>query len=107
MQLLATETLQVLPPAILPRLISMFDSTTPGMLADIRQHADNGDLPAMGQAAHKLKGSCSSMGAVHMANLCKELQHKGETGDASNVNDMVTELEAIFPATLEALKQAA
>lgn len=106
MSLLVRETLQQLPAVILPRLIQMFGNTTPLMLTDIRQHAHSGNLLAMSQAAHKLKGSCISLGAEHMADICKTLQHKGEIGDTSNINTLITELEAIYPQTLQALEQA-
>jgi len=106
MPLVATEALQQLPVAILPRLIQLFGSTTPAMLTNIRQHADSGNLIELGKAAHKLKGSCVSLGAVQMSDLCKTLQHKGEGGDASGVNALVTELETLYPATLQALQQA-
>ncbi|MBU0655666.1 MAG: Hpt domain-containing protein [Gammaproteobacteria bacterium] len=104
MQLLVTEALQQLPAAILPRLIDIFGNTTPAMIAEIRQHADTGNLPAMGAAAHRLKGSCVSLGAEHMANICKKLQYKGESNDPAGVNDMVEKLEILYPATFKALK---
>lgn len=104
MQLLITEALQQLPAAILPRLIDIFSTTTPNMIAEIRQYADNGDLPAMGLAAHRLKGSCVSLGAEQMANICKQLQHKGESNDATDVAAMIDELEALYPATFDALR---
>ncbi|EIJ36052.1 Hpt domain-containing protein [Thiothrix nivea] len=107
MKLLAHETLQHLPAVILPRLISMFGDTTPALLAEIRQTADSGDLPSMGKAAHKLKGSCASLGAEHMAEICKQLQHKGESNDPEGVSDMVEGLERLYPMTLEALQEAA
>lgn len=106
MPLVATEALQQLPAVILPRLIKMFGSTTPAMLADIRQHAHTGNLIELGKAAHKLKGSCVSLGAVPMGDICKTLQHKGESGDASGINTLVAELETLYPATLQALEQA-
>lgn len=105
MQLLITEALQQLPAAILPRLIDMFGSTTPDMISKIRQHADSGDLAAMGAAAHRLKGSCVSLGAAPMADICKELQHKGESNDGSNIATMIDELETLYPATFAALKK--
>lgn len=104
MQLLMTEALQHLPTAILPRLIDMFGSTTPNMIAEIRRHADEGNLPSMGLAAHRLKGSCVSLGAEHMADICKQLQHKGETNDAADVATMIDKLEVLYPATFDALK---
>jgi HPt (histidine-containing phosphotransfer) domain-containing protein len=36
--------------------------------------AQNGDAQAMRLAAHSFKGSCSNMGALVLASLCKELE---------------------------------
>lgn len=105
MQLLAPEALQHLPAVILPRLIQMFGSTTPPMLADMHQHASSGNLLAMAQAAHKLKGSCVSLGAEQMAEVCKTLQHKGEQGDATGIRALLDELDVLYPATLAALQE--
>lgn len=104
MRLLAAEALQHLPAVILPRLIGLFGDTSPAILADIRRHADSGNLAEMGKAAHKLKGSCASLGAEHMADICMTLQHKGESNDPVGVGHLVAELEALYPDTLDALQ---
>lgn len=104
MQLLTPETLRSLPAVILPKLISLFSNTTPPLLTEIRQHATQGEWQAMAQAAHKLKGSCVSLGAEPMANICKSLQHKGEANDSSGVDEEITTLTALYPLTLAALQ---
>lgn len=104
MQLLTPETLRSLPAVILPKLISLFSSTTPPLLTEIRQHATQGEWQAMAQAAHKLKGSCVSLGAEPMAEICKELQHKGEANDSTGVAAHIEALTALYPQTLEALR---
>lgn len=104
MKLLAPEIIGKLPPAIIPRLLALFGGTTPGLLADIRLHASNGNLPALAKAAHKLKGSCVSLGAEQMGDICRELQHKGETNDQNGVSGLVAQLEALYPATLAAMQ---
>lgn len=104
MRLFAAETLQRLPAAIVPRLIAMFADTTPTLLAEIRQNARSGNLQAMGKAAHKLKGSCVSLGAERMAEICMELQHKGETQNGAGVEQLVADLAALYPQTLDALQ---
>ena len=105
MQLLTPETLRSLPAVILPKLISLFSSTTPPLLTEIRQHATQGEWQAMAQAAHKLKGSCVSLGAEPMANICKSLQHKGEANDSSGVDEEIATLTALYPLTLAALQE--
>ena len=104
MQLLTPETLRSLPAVILPKLIGLFSSTTPPLLTEIRQHATQGEWQAMAQAAHKLKGSCVSLGAEPMANICKSLQHKGEANDSSGVDEEIATLTALYPLTLAALQ---
>ena len=104
MPLLTPETLNSLPAMIRPRLVNLFASTTPPLLDTIRDHAINGDLTAMAQAAHKLKGSCVGLGAQQMAEICKTLQHKGEAGDANETQTLSQELARLYPATLAALQ---
>lgn len=106
MKLLALETLQSLPSVILPRLISLFSTTTPELLNDIRTHTQQGNWAAMAQAAHKLKGSCVSLGAEQMADICKDLQHKGEVNDPTGVVAQVEALAALYPLTLDAMQSA-
>ena len=105
MQLLSPEALQHLPAVILPRLIQLFGSTTPPLLTELRQHTRDGNLPAMAQAAHKLKGSCASLGADPMAEICKTLQHKGEHADNTGINALLDALETLYPATLVELQK--
>lgn len=107
MQLLRPETLRSLPAVILPQLISLFSRTTPQLLAEIRQYAAQGEWQAMAQAAHQLKGSCLSLGADPMANLCQSLQHKGEANDSRGVDAAIAELTALYPLTLAALQTTA
>jgi hypothetical protein len=104
MQLLATETLARLPSSILPRLVTIFASTSPALLDEIQQAASHDDLLKMAKAAHNLKGSCLSLGAEHMAQLCKELQEKGETNQAAGIQEPINELIQLYPATLAALQ---
>ena len=104
MQLLTPETLRSLPAVILPKLISLFSSTTPPLLTEIRQHATQGEWQAMAQAAHKLKGSCVSLGAEQMGDICKILQHKGEANDASETQTLSQALTRLYPETLAALQ---
>ncbi|WP_298608246.1 Hpt domain-containing protein [uncultured Thiothrix sp.] len=104
MQLLATDTLKQLPAAILPRLIKLFMTTTPDLITAIQQAAVKNDLVVMAEAAHKLKGSCLSLGAEQMAAICKELQEKGEANDNTGIHEHIATLSSLYPQTLEAMQ---
>lgn len=104
MQILSTEHLKQLPAVILPQLITLFSSTTPALLAEIQATAKSGDWQTMAQAAHKLKGSCVSLGAEKMADLCNDLQHQGENNAPTGIHELIAELTKIYPVTLTAMQ---
>jgi HPt (histidine-containing phosphotransfer) domain-containing protein len=104
MQLLNPEALRSLPAIIRPKLVTVFAKTTPELLEHIQLHATSGNLHAMAQAAHKLKGSCVSLGAEQMGDICKILQHKGEANDASETQTLSQALTRLYPETLAALQ---
>lgn len=104
MQVLATETVKQLPAAILPRLVKLFSTTSPELLENIQQAATDNNLRALAEAAHKLKGSCLSLGAEQMAEICKDLQEKGEANDATDIHTKIRELKLLYPITLSALQ---
>lgn len=103
-QLINHEILDLLPQAALPSLIAIFEKSAKPMLTEIKAHAQNNDLAALAEAAHKLKGSCVSMGAVQMAEVCKKLQEKGQQGDSSDIDEMLTSLDVLLDSTLKELK---
>ena len=106
MNILALNVLQELPASLLPRLVDLFAVTTPNLLAEIQHYQTSGDLQAMGQSAHKLKGSCISLGAQAMAEICHTLQVKGEQQDSAELTELTTQLNDLYPLTLKALQDA-
>jgi PAS domain S-box-containing protein len=79
------------------QLAALFAESTPALLDDITHAHAGGDDDTLRRAAHKLKGSCSNMGATFMATLAGSI----EDGDAAD--DAVEELRAAFAPTREAL----
>lgn len=106
MNILALNVFQELPAPLLPRLVDLFMATTPILLKEIQHYQTSGDLQALGQSAHKLKGSCLSLGAQAMAELCHTLQVKGEQQDSAEITELTTQLNDLYPLTLKALQDA-
>lgn len=98
------EVLESLPDFLIPQLIQVFTGTTPAMLQELQQQLTAQDAHAFGQTAHKLKGSCVSLGASAMAEICATLQHKGEQQNLTQAASLVLELQQLYPATLDALQ---
>jgi two-component system, sensor histidine kinase and response regulator len=75
---------------LLGELIDLFLQDAPTRLASIRHAIARKDWAGLMAAAHSLKGSCGSLGALHMADLCGRLERCRRTGGSRR------EAEAIF-----------
>ena len=64
-------------PDLLGRLLQIYLSQTPQMLATMRDAVAHDDAAALRQAAHSLKSSCGNVGALHMMALCQTLEALG------------------------------
>ncbi|UFH47996.1 Hpt domain-containing protein [Pseudomonas sp. KNUC1026] len=54
------------------------------------------DAKVLGQAAHSFKGSSSNMGAVHLAELCRELEERATRGPFQGIEDLVNRIDDEF-----------
>jgi signal transduction histidine kinase/CheY-like chemotaxis protein len=71
---------------LLARMAALFLAECPGTMAEIRTALARGDYPALGRAAHRLKGSAGSLGSPGVAGAAARLEAiaRGETpGDAA------------------------
>ena len=60
-----------------PTLLDTFVADSEERLRLLHQAERDGDAQALRLAAHSFKGSCSNMGAVLLAGLCKQLEDAG------------------------------
>ena len=86
-------------PEIVPQLIELFVNGTPPLLAELRAGVERGDGDATRRAAHKLKGSCQSIGASRMTTLAGELEQAAAVDPAA-----LAALDTAFEATQPALR---
>ena len=81
--------------------VDLFRSQTPAKLEELRKAVDSGDNVAVRQGAHFLKGSASSLCAVRMAALCREL----ESASPARAPDLLTRLDVAFAEAVAALER--
>ncbi|MEO0480010.1 MAG: Hpt domain-containing protein [Planctomycetota bacterium] len=86
---------------LLTDLIEMFLDDGMQRLEDIQRELAAGDLDAVMQAAHRLKGSAGNLGLTPLAHLADELQIAGRGGDEPKSREL---LESIGPAFEESGK---
>lgn len=89
-------------PELADELADLFADSTPPMLEELRDALRADDDDALRRAAHKLKGSCLTIGATFMAAVARSV----EEGAGAIPLDGLDELEAAFEPTYEAIRRA-
>lgn len=91
---------------LLAELIDLFLEDAPGRVAGMRAAIDCEDWTALASFAHSLKGSCGSLGALQMAEVCARLEQHGRTkAPRPAAEDLYRELERQFAVVCEALRR--
>ena len=81
---------------IVDRLVATFLEEAPSRLAALRADAERGDSQSFWRTAHALNGTCRSVGAVRMGEICLQLERLGDSGDLTRVPDVFAQLEEEF-----------
>lgn len=95
--------------SFLIEFIDIFLGSAPKMLGELRQSVDQGDAGTLRRVAHTLKSNSASLGATHLSELFKELEHLGKNEEldvAPNKVDVATrEFEPVRTA-LESIRES-
>ncbi|MDA0652565.1 MAG: Hpt domain-containing protein, partial [Proteobacteria bacterium] len=75
------EPLRVGKPDLWKRLIGIYMDTAPVSLETLERALANNDCPSIHMAAHTLKSSSAHMGAVKLADLCRQLEAAAGEGN--------------------------
>ncbi len=87
-------------------IIDTFLDDTPNSIEALKAGLADGDASAVASAAHKIKGSSSTLGAMRLSELCKTFEEKANEGDLSAVDARIDELDEVWEATETALQEA-
>lgn len=90
--------------ALLEELVGLFLEDTPPRLDSLQAALDSGDPEGLEAAAHALKSSCGNIGALVMADLCKELELLGKHRTLDGAAELVERSSAEFARVEQALK---
>ena len=77
-------------------LATIFQSDTPKRIAAMHMAAATGDIAGLATIAHILAGSCASMGASHMANMCRNLELCCRNAISSCIEQLLEEIQAEY-----------
>jgi PAS domain S-box-containing protein len=90
----------------LPEIVNVFFENTSKLLATMRQAADQGDSDSLFHAAHTLKPTSATLGAIPLSTLCEELEQMGKAGSLEGAQEKVAEVETEYEHVKAALEAA-
>jgi PAS domain S-box-containing protein len=91
-------------PSLLVDLCELFIVETPQLLQTLQASLQAGNAKAVGQDAHKIKGSCATMGAMRMAAACREIEAQVESGHIVECFPILERLQGEYIAVEKALQ---
>ena len=78
---------------VLDEVLDMFYETTPKLVSRIHEAVARDDLEEVAAIAHRLRGSCSTLGGLAMARLCAELESHARAGQRKETTIRVAALD--------------
>jgi HPt (histidine-containing phosphotransfer) domain-containing protein len=89
----------------LPELIWTYLEETPTLIKTMQEALSTGDASVFTRAAHSIKSSSASLGALDFSVQAKELEMLGKSGDLNLVGDKLVLFAQAFPDLELALKE--
>ncbi len=93
-------------PAMIRRLLVKFLPSAQAQVATIIAAAATSEIGILSDAAHKLKSGARTVGAMHLGELCHEMETAVRAGDKRVYRALVEQLSGVFAATEEAIKES-
>lgn len=91
-------------PHFLERVMTLYLTESPKLMEQLNQSVTAANAAEIVRAAHSLKSSSGSIGAVAMGVLCAEMVAAGRAGKVSNARDMYENVASEHARVLAALR---
>ena len=92
-------------PDVLARLVTSFQESSNEILQSLNRAVNNNDMEVMSMSVHSLKSSSGNLGAMHLSNLCGELESSAKEYRIADPLYRVQEIETEYDAVVAELKQ--
>ncbi|MGB5397853.1 MAG: ATP-binding protein [Gammaproteobacteria bacterium] len=88
--------------SLIRRVIGVYLEQTPQLLKEMRDAGEKGNIETVLHIAHTLKSSSLTIGAIPLADACREIEAMGEQGPA--LEDKIIEINRIYSNVMLALQ---
>jgi len=92
---------------VLRKVVELYLSSTPTLLQTLREAESGGDAEKLKAAAHSFKSSSANLGALKLADVCKELETLGRAGSTVGALPLLIQVEEEYRMVREALQGGA
>ncbi|MBC7544609.1 MAG: response regulator, partial [Candidatus Sericytochromatia bacterium] len=79
---------------LLADIVTAYLEAVPGWCAELSRHAAAADLPLLGRAVHKVKGTLLNVAATTATAVARDLEEAARAGDADQANALLPVLQA-------------
>jgi len=87
-------------------LADEFFVNSPALLGEMRSGLAAADAALVRRAAHSLKGTSASFGALELSQLCKQVEYAARDGVLDGLDESLSEIETNYRQVEEALRTA-
>ncbi len=85
-----------LDPELVHEVVSLFLEDTSVRIAEIRGLSGSAERDQLRNAAHRIKGSCGSLGATALMNACERLEDLAQKGTREEVDAAIEQVARLF-----------
>jgi len=91
-------------PDLLKKIVSLYMNDSPGLLNALREALEQGDAVQVRMHAHRFKSGSANLGALRLAELCKQLEEMGRNNELDDALILLNRIEIEFKAASVALQ---
>ncbi len=87
--------------------LDLYAQQSSQLLQQIRSACQDQNADGLTYAAHTLKSSSAALGLAQVSQYCQQLEQCGRKGQLTPIDPLLSQLEAVFDPSLQALEQLA
>lgn len=91
--------------SFLKEILDVYKGQYPELLDGIQKAYQQSQAKDMVLNAHSLKGASLNIGALQLAEICREIEMKGRNNDFSGVASLIEKVENTYTQTMEEFKK--
>ncbi len=92
-------------PSLIHQIASLYFKKTPPLMETLREALASSNCELVYRTAHSLKSNSNSVGALHLAELYRELEMMGRQESLSNSEELIQQIEEYYQLSFTELAQ--